>query len=241
LPDFSKGFLKKDANTSETQPHHSRSFWQRHQFWLFLLVAVIIRQIPLVSIPFNWLESYFHEISHGIAALVSGGDIIRIQLFANGAGLCTTQGGSRFSISFFGYGGAIIWGGLIYSFSGQHQRFAQLSSAFIAVLLLSSILLWARDLLTIIILLVLFIMFGMTIKLQKLKALQMMMQLFGLLVLLNSLFSPSYLLDGRNLGDGAALAELTFIPEIVWVAIWSLMALGVLYALSKVKSSKKIA
>jgi hypothetical protein len=223
------------------QPHHPPSFWQRHQFWLFLLAAVIIRQIPLVSIPFNWLESYFHEISHGIAALVSGGDIIRIQLFTNGAGLCTTQGGSRLLISFFGYGGAIIWGGLIYSFAGQHQRFAQLSSAFIAVLLLSSILLWARDLLTIVILLVLFIMFGVTIKLQQLKVLQMMMQLFGLLVLLNSLFSPSYLLDGRNLGDGAALAELTFIPEVVWVAIWSLMALGVLYVLSKVKAAKKVA
>lgn len=223
------------------QPQQIPSFWQRHQFWLFLLLAVIIRQIPFISIPFNWLESYFHEISHGIAALVSGGDIVRIQLFTNGAGLCTTQGGSRFLISFFGYGGAIIWGGLIYSFAGQHQRFAQFSSAFIAVLLLSSILLWARDLLTIVILLVLFIMFGVTIKLQQLKVLQMMMQLFGLLVLLNSLFSPSYLLDGRNLGDGAALAELTFIPEVVWVAIWSLMALGVLYVLSKVKAAKKVA
>lgn len=234
MPDLSQK-SSKTANIVSKNNQKSHTFWQRYQFWLFLLAAIIIRQIPLVSIPFNWLESYFHEISHGIAALISGGNIISIQLFANGAGLCTTQGGSRFLISFFGYGGAIIWGGLIYSFAGHHQRFAQIFSGFITLLLFISILLWARDLLTIIILVVLLIMFALTIKLQKLKILQMLMQLFGLLVLLNSLFSPLYLLDGRNLGDGATLSNITYIPELVWVAIWSGLALLVLYALSKFK------
>lgn len=57
------------------------------------------------------------------------------------------------------------------------------------------------------------------------------MQLFGLLILLNSLFSPSYLLDGRHLGDGATLASQTFVPEIIWVLIWFLLALLALYSL----------
>ena len=214
-------------------PTNNQSFLSRHQFWWFLIAAIIIRQIPFISIPFNWLESYFHEISHGMAALVSGGDIIRIQLFTNGAGLCTTQGGSRFLISFFGYGGAIIWGGLIYNLAGRRQRFAQAFSGFIALLLLVSLLFWARDLLTIVILLVLFIMFALTIKLQQLKFVQILMQLFGLLVLLNSLFSPLYLLDGRDLGDGATLSTMTYIPELIWVLIWSGLALFVLYLLSK--------
>jgi hypothetical protein len=59
------------------------------------------------------------------------------------------------------------------------------------------------------------------------------MQLFGLLILLNSLSSPSYLLDGRSIGDGAALASITFIPEIVWVFIWFLLALVALFSLYK--------
>jgi len=54
-----------------------------------------------------------------------------------------------------------------------------------------------------------------------------------LLILLNSLSSPSYLLDGRHLGDGAALASMTFIPEIIWIAIWFLIALFALYSLYK--------
>ena len=59
------------------------------------------------------------------------------------------------------------------------------------------------------------------------------MQLFGLLILLNSLSSPSYLLDGRHLGDGAALASSTLIPEFVWVFIWFAIALFALYSLYK--------
>jgi len=214
----------------------SPSFWQKHQFWLFLIAGVIIRKIPIVCIPFNWLASYFHEIGHGLAAIATGGSIVNIQLFANGAGLCTTLGGSAFIISFFGYAGAIVWGGLIYGVAGHHQRLAQLFSGFIIFLLSASILLWARDILTIIILGLLLTMFIMTIKLKKLTILQKLVQLLGIIVLLNSLFSPLYLLDGRDFGDGAALSSATGIPEILWVTIWSAQALAMIFFLSRLNS-----
>lgn len=224
-----------DSFSAHAAQSHSLSFWQKHQFWLFLIAAAIIREIPIVSIPFNWLESYFHEIGHGLAAIATGGKIVNIQLFTNGAGLCTTQGGSAFVISFFGYAGAIFWGGLIYSFAGQHQRLAQFFSGFIILLLSASILLWARDPLTIIILASLLLMFVMTIKLKRLAMLQKFVQLLGIIVLLNSLFSPLYLLDGRDLGDGATLATSTGIPEILWVTIWSGLALAMIIFISRLK------
>ncbi|MCW8832985.1 MAG: M50 family metallopeptidase [Colwellia sp.] len=216
-------------NNSQT----SSSFWQEYHFFILLLAAIVIKQLPLVSIPFNWLESYFHEISHGIAALLTGGHVLRIQLFANGAGLCTTQGGISFIISFAGYAGATLWGWGIYKLSSSHQRAAQAFSVLILVLLLCSIVFWGRDLLTWFILAVLAVIFLLTIKLQKVHYLQRLMQLFGLLILLNSLSSPSYLLDGRHLGDGAALASMTFIPEIIWIIIWFVLALWALYSLYK--------
>lgn len=105
----------------------SSGFWQKYQLYFLLLAAIVVRQIPIVSLPLNWLESYFHEMSHGIAALVTGGQIISIQLFANGAGLCTTQGGISFIISFFGYAGATLWGWLVFtianSINAQHKYF----------------------------------------------------------------------------------------------------------------------
>ncbi len=36
-----------------------------------------------------------------------------------------------------------------------------------------------------------------------------------------------------HLGDGAALASLTGIPEIFWVIIWSVLGVSVLYKLGK--------
>lgn len=218
---------------SSNNKHNSSSLWNKYHFFILLLLAIVIKQLPLVSIPFNWLESYFHEISHGIAAMLTGGSVLRIQLFASGAGLCTTQGGINFIISFAGYAGATLWGWGIYKLASAHQKVAQVFSVLIFILLVSSIVLWGRDLLTWVILGVLAILFLLTIRLHKTHYLQRLMQLFGLLILLNSLSSPSYLLDGRNIGDGAALAASTFIPEFVWVFIWFSIALFALYSLYK--------
>lgn len=216
-----------------TSLNRSASLWQKYHFFILLFAAIIIKQLPFVSIPFNWLESYFHEISHGLAAIATGGSVLRIQLFANGAGLCTTQGGLNFVISFAGYAGATLWGWGIYKLASAHQRAAQMFSLVVFVIIISSIIFWGRDLLTWFILAVLAALFLLTIKVSKLHYLQKLMQLFGLLILLNSLFSPSYLLDGRNIGDGAALATMTFIPEFIWVLIWFLLALAALYSLYK--------
>ena len=209
------------------------SFFKKYQFWVFLLIAIILRQIPILSLPLNWLETYFHEISHGIAALLTGGHIVNIQLFSNGAGLCTTQGGNRFLVSFSGYTGAIIWGAMIYSSAKVHQRVAQFFSMFIILLLAITLILWARDLLTIFICLVLLILMLISIKIKNLKTVQMLLQLFGMVVLLNGLYSPFYLLDGRSIGDGATLANLTLFPEFIWVVIWSSLGLTSLYVLAK--------
>jgi hypothetical protein len=209
------------------------NFSPKYKFWLMLFTVIIILQLPFISIPFKWLESYFHEISHGLTALLTGGSIVQIQLFPNGAGLCTTRGGSAFFISLMGYGGAILWGSLIFYLASSHRKTAQIFSILLIGLLASSILLWVRDLLTLFIVIVLLMLVIAQLKYSSQKHLQTLLQLTGLLVLINSLMSPLYLLDGQAKGDGAALANMTFIPEIIWVVIWFLAALFATYRLSK--------
>jgi hypothetical protein len=205
----------------------------KYKFWLMLSTVIIILQLPFISIPFKWLESYFHEISHGLTALLTGGSIVQIQLFPNGAGLCTTRGGSAFFISLMGYGGAILWGSLIFYLASSHRKTAQAFSILLIGLLAISILLWVRDLLTLFIVVVLLMLVIAQLKYSSQKHLQTLLQLTGLLVLINSLMSPLYLLDGQAKGDGAALAKITFIPEIIWVVIWFSVALFATYRLSK--------
>ncbi|MBA6296527.1 M50 family metallopeptidase [Colwellia sp. MB02u-9] len=209
------------------------NFSPKYKFWLMLLTAIIILQLPFISIPFKWLESYFHEISHGLTALLTGGSIVQIQLFPNGAGLCTTRGGSAFFISLMGYGGAILWGSLIFYLASSHRKTAHIFSILLIGLLASSILLWVRDLLTLFIVVVLLMLVIAQLKYSSQKHLQTLLQLTGLLVLINSLMSPLYLLDGQAKGDGAALANMTFIPEMIWVVIWFSVALFATYRLSK--------
>ncbi len=225
----------KSEDSAKGEPS---SFWQRYQLYFLLVIAIILREIPIVSIPLNWLETYFHEISHGLAALLTGGEIMRIQLFASGAGECTTRGGLSFFITFFGYAGATLWGWVIFKLANSHQRIAQIFSAIMILLLIASIIFWARDLLTIIIISSLAVMFVLVIKLRRLYYLQILLKFFGLSILLNSLFSPTYLFDGRDLGDGAALASMTLIPELVWVMLWCLFAVFAIYSLIKMNKKR---
>ena len=212
---------------------NTSGFLKKYNFFIILFLALLIKQLPFISIPFNWLESYFHEISHGIAAILTGGSISRIQLFTNGSGLCTTQGGMSFFISFAGYAGATIWGWGIYKLASGHQRMALLFSSLLLLLIIWSIVFWGRDPLTWFILGSLGLIFLLTIQLKKSHYIQRILQFLGMLILLNSLSSPSYLLDGKHIGDGATLASMTFIPEFIWVLIWFLIALFALYSLYK--------
>ena len=212
---------------------NTSGFLKKYNFFIILFLALLIKQLPFISIPFNWLESYFHEISHGIAAILTGGSISRIQLFTNGSGVCTTQGGMSFFISFAGYAGATIWGWGIYKLASGHQRMALLFSSLLLLLIIWSIVFWGRDPLTWFILGSLGLIFLLTIQLKKSHYIQRILQFLGMLILLNSLSSPSYLLDGKHIGDGATLASMTFIPEFIWVLIWFLIALFALYSLYK--------
>lgn len=214
-----------------------------NNFWLLLLLALMVKNIPYVGIPFNWLESFFHELSHGLAALLSGGSIVQIQLFPNGAGLCTTQGGIAFLIAFSGYAGAVAWGVIIYKIADWQtslktslsNNLSQYFSVFMVLLLVITCLLWVRDLLTLSICIALIFLFAISVKISRFKFLPILLKLIALMVLLNSLSSPLYLIDGRGIGDGSALAELTFIPEIIWIIVWSCIGGYGMYFLGKKK------
>ena len=212
----------------------SASFFNQYRLIILLIVAVVVSRLPIISIPFNWLESYFHELSHGLAAIVSGGSIIKIELFTNGAGLCTTLGGNRFLISFMGYLGAILWGGAIYKMALARQSWIKFFAQALLLILALSVIFWVRDILTFFIVSLLMVLFYLKIKLNN-QYVAILLQLTGILVLLNAILSPLHLLDGRHLGDGAALASLTGIPEIFWVIIWSVLGVSVLYKLGKSK------
>ncbi len=191
---------------------------------LFVL-AFVVSYIPLLKLPFMWAQTFFHEISHGLMAVVTGGMIERIEIHLVGSGGCVTRGGSDFLITFAGYMGAVLWGGLlVLSVVHAGSRRAHVIAGFLAVLVFLSGLLWTRDLITILILVVILTLCLLAYRYGASKPVAYLMQFMGAYVILDALKSPLYLIDGRSLGDGAALSRLTYIPEIVWVGIWEVFA-----------------
>ena len=63
-----------------------------------------------VMVPLKILVVFFHEISHGIAAVVTGGEIVSISISADQGGEAWTRGGSRFVTLSAGYLGSLLIG-----------------------------------------------------------------------------------------------------------------------------------
>ncbi|WAJ69089.1 M50 family metallopeptidase [Catenovulum adriaticum] len=192
----------------------------RVQFLLLIGLALALEFVPFIRIPLKWIETYFHEISHGLVALATGGNILSIQLHINGSGLCTSQGGWAILISLAGYLGAVFWGWLIIGIARKGHQKAKIFSLMTLVLFIVSLIFWARDLVTILILLCLIVINLLMLRKLDHKWLKVSLMFVGISVILNAIKSPWYLMDGRAVGDGANLARLTFIPEIVWIFLW---------------------
>ncbi|MEM9851274.1 MAG: M50 family metallopeptidase [Pseudomonadota bacterium] len=60
--------------------------------------------------PFRMMVVLFHELSHGAAALITGGEIVTFELSSREGGVIWTRGGSGFWIASAGYLGSLLTG-----------------------------------------------------------------------------------------------------------------------------------
>lgn len=75
----------------------------------------------LATLFWNWSFMYpikvfvvlLHELGHGLAAILTGGEISHIELSSNLGGVCWSRGGIRLVVLPAGYLGSMIFGGLI--------------------------------------------------------------------------------------------------------------------------------
>ena len=111
---------------------------------LIAIVAVVyaLWSTPVVY-PLKMLVVFFHELSHGIAAMLTGGEIVRIELDPRQGGLCVTRGGWRFLITSAGYLGSMLWGGAILVAAARTNFDRQIMGG-LGILLLLAAVLWVR-------------------------------------------------------------------------------------------------
>jgi len=203
---------------------------QRLLFIGYCLFAIVISYIPFIGLPFIYLGTIFHEISHALVALVTGGQIVEFVLSADGSGHVLSRGGNSFLTAFSGYFGVTLWAALLFQ-AGRGNNMTRVTLGVLAVLFSVTLILWVNNVMTALILgAVIAMLIAMLLKTSA-RSITYLSQLIAILVLFNAIKSPLYLIDGREIGDGALLGRITWFPEIFWVGIWSFWGLCVLYFL----------
>src|SRR5512143_631488 len=89
---------------------------------LALAAAALLLWDTFVVYPFRLFVVLLHEISHGLAAVATGGAIVSIGLSFDEGGVCLTRGGWPFLILNAGYLGSLLWGGLFLLLGGRRTR-----------------------------------------------------------------------------------------------------------------------
>ena len=208
--------------------------YQAKQKFRFLSLFVAL----FTAIWFLWDTSFvyplklfvvlLHEISHGFASILTGGEIQSVEITPQQGGVCRCPGGNVFLTLSAGYLGSLLWGGLmILGAESLKTRSAWLTAA-IAILVTGSTLLYVNQPFAT----AFGIAFGAALLLVSLRAgatgNRVALSLLGLTSCLYAVLDiKSDILDRPELtSDARMLAELTGVPTLVWGVAWIVTALS---------------
>ena len=210
------------------------------------LAIVVIGLIPWlgwVNYPFRLLITMVHELGHGLAAILTGGQFIRFEVSPDGSGLAYTAGGWRLLVIPAGYLGAAIFGAVLIMV-GRNARWSRVVMGVIGVAMIYFALRYGTPTMFSGLIFVGFLtavsgmMFGGIFLWVAFKAstrwvifwlhvvaIQAGLMAFSDVVtvigLSTRLFNPIH-------NDAQSMAQLTFVPAIVWAGLWGIMAVIIL-------------
>jgi hypothetical protein len=173
---------------------------------------------------------FLHEISHGVAAVLTGGRIVAIGLTFDEGGACITEGGSRFLILNAGYLGSLFWGALFLVLSSRTPWSREITG-FVGAFVLGATLLFVRSLFGF----VYGLLTGAALILAALKlprdVADDLLQTIGVVSCLYAVWDVGSDVLTRDApgSDASALGLITGIPGVVWGALWIALSLVVMF------------
>jgi hypothetical protein len=184
--------------------------------------------------PFRVFVVFLHEISHGLAAILTGGAIEAIGLSFDEGGVCVTRGGSPFLTLNAGYLGSLLWGAL-FLVIGARRRRARPAIHAIGIFTLVVTLLYVRTPFG--------LLYGLAAGIALLaiaarlrsQASELLLAAIGVMSCLYAVWdiASDVLLRPGAGSDAAALARLTGVPALFWGVLWVFVSCAVLALLAR--------
>jgi len=202
--------------------------WKELIGLLGIILAIVFLWNTWIVYPLKILVVFFHELSHGLAAVITGGSIKEIQVVAAQGGLCVTAGGNRFLTLSAGYLGSLVMGSIILVLATR-TRYDQMIATIIGGIIILISLMFVRPIISF------GILFGLLSGVAMiaagrylsegsndfiLKAIGLTSCLYAVLDIKSDVLDRPYMLS-----DARMLAELTHLPTMFWGLLWITIAI----------------
>ncbi|MBL1437874.1 MAG: M50 family metallopeptidase [Rhodobacteraceae bacterium] len=203
---------------------------KQHWQTLLIVAAIFLLWNTPLMIPLKILIVFFHELSHGLAALLTGGSIESISVSPQQGGLTVTRGGWLFFITSAGYLGSLLIGVLLYLAALNTKADKLIMGALGATMLLVAAL-YMRELFAL----------GFTIAAGAAMLLSAKylpenindaaLRVFGLVSMGYVPFDilSDTILRSNLRSDAYNLSTQTYLPTVFWGGLWLLISLVVIF------------
>ncbi len=214
--------------------------WRQREVLLVVglaLATIMAWRVPIVGwllYPFQLYGTFVHELSHGLAAVLTGGEFRRFVVHPDLSGTALSAGGIRWIVVSAGYIGSAIFGGILTLLSVSAVP-ARRVLVWLGLTLGVLSLLFVRNLFGLAAGVVLAaLLYGAGRKLRETWA-DSLLLLLAVQMMLNALDSVFDLMQisaasGATRTDAQIMAQATGIPAIVWAGLWSSLSLLILLA-----------
>lgn len=207
---------------------------ERRILELSLILAIALLSVLLWNTmwvyPVKLFVVLLHEISHAIAAIISGGSVIEISITESLGGQTVTMGGSPLVIASTGYLGSLMFGSAL--FISSYNRKA---SIWVCTIISALLILFAANYLVSSIGIIISILFAIylyispryvnyTVHSYLVKTLGLISCLYVITDIKDDLLTLSY-----RLTDAQIVSEITGIPAVLWGMLWFAVSAVVIY------------
>ncbi len=217
----------------------------RKAFFLLLIAALaffLLSQFQLGRLilwPFIIVTTFIHELGHGLTAIALGGDLNRIEIYTNAAGLARFSGiSSGLALALVAFGGLIApsIAGAIFITSGKSRRASSIVMLGLSLIIIVSSLLWVRTAFGFTVLILFAISFAFLARGSSNSLHQFLIQFMGVHMLVDTftrtlryLFSASANIDGRqHHSDTGVIAANIGGGYLLWAIIIAAFSIGIL-------------